>query len=113
MPWLRARENKKPDNSLYAKTGLQIFARLKKQKKKKMESYKERRERKEKQISDFVKEHDSAPKQRTNEWFLMRKKVIGASELVALVGMSPYDNFESIRRKKRSEGVSAYSNPAC
>ena len=78
-----------------------------------MESYKESRERKEKQISDFVKEHDSAPKQRTNEWFLMRKEVIGASELAALVGMSPYDNFESIRRKKRREGVSVYSNPAC
>ena len=78
-----------------------------------MENYKERRERKEKKIKDFVEEHDSAPKQRTNEWFLMRKKVVGASELAALVGMSPYDNFESIRRKKRSEGVSAYSNPAC
>ena len=78
-----------------------------------MEIYKERRGRKEKQINDFVREHDSAPKQRTNEWFLMRKEVIGASELAALVGMSPYDNFESIRRKKRSEGVSSYSNPAC
>ena len=61
------------------------------------------RKRKEKQISDFVKEHDSAPKQRTNEWFLMRKEVIGASELAALVGMSPYDNFESIRRKKEEK----------
>ena len=66
-----------------------------------MESYKERRERKEKQINDFVKEHNSAPKQRTNEWFLMRKEVIGASELAALVGMSPYDNSESIRIKKK------------
>ena len=52
------------------------------------------REKKEKQISDFVKEHQSAPKQRTDEWFLMRNNVIGASELAALVGMSPYQNFD-------------------
>ena len=78
-----------------------------------MESYKEKREIKEKQIKLFVEENESAPRQRTNEWFLLRKKVVGASELAALVGMSPFDNFESIRRKKRSEGNRTYANPAC
>ena len=71
------------------------------------------REKKEKQISDFVKEHQSAPKQRTDEWFLMRNNVIGASELAALVGMSPYQNFDGLSRKKRSKSNSSYSNPSC
>ena len=69
--------------------------------------------KKEKQISDFVKEHQSAPKQRTDEWFLMRNNVIGASELAALVGMSPYQNFDCLSRKKRSKSNSSYSNPSC
>ena len=40
--------------------------------------------------NDFVKSNESAPRQRSDEWFLMRNSVIGASELAALVGMSPY-----------------------
>ena len=44
---------------------------------------------------------------------MMRGTVIGASELAALVGMSPYGNFESIARKKRSKNNSSYSNSAC
>ena len=59
------------------------------------------REKKEKQINDFVKTNESAPLQRTDEWFLMRNSVIGASELAALVGMSPYQNFESLARKRK------------
>ena len=50
------------------------------------------REKKEKQMNNFIEAHGSAPLQRSDEWFLMRNKVIGASELVALVGMSPYQN---------------------
>ena len=59
------------------------------------------REKKEKQMNNFIEAHRSAPLQRTDEWFLMRNKVIGASELAALVGMSPYQNFESLARKKK------------
>ena len=71
------------------------------------------REKKEKQINDLVKSNESAPRQRSDEWFLMRNSVIGASELAALVGMSPYQNFESLARKKRSKSNSSYSNPSC
>ena len=61
------------------------------------------REKKEKQINDFVKSKESAPRQRSDEWFLMRNSVIGASELAVLVGMSPYQNFESLARKKKKQ----------
>ena len=54
------------------------------------------REIKEKQINNFGKKHGSAPLQRSDEWFLMRNNVIGASELAALVGMSPYQNFSAV-----------------
>ena len=76
-------------------------------------AYTKIREKKEKQINDFVKKHGSAPLQRTDEWFLMRNNVVGASELAALVGMSPHQNFESIARKKRSKSNSSYSNSSC
>ena len=71
------------------------------------------REIKEKQINNFVKKHGSAPLQRTDEWFLMRNNVIGASQLAALVGMSPYQNFDGLARKKRSKSNSSYSNSDC
>ena len=71
------------------------------------------REKKEKQINNFIEAYGSAPLQRTDEWFLMRNTVIGASELAALVGMSPYQNFESLARKKRVKSNSSYSNPSC
>ena len=71
------------------------------------------REIKEKQIKNFVKEHGSAPLQRSDEWFLMRNNVIGASELAALVGMSPYQNFDCLARKKRSKSNSSYSKSSC
>ena len=71
------------------------------------------REKKEKQMNNFIEAHGSAPLQRSDEWFLMRNKVIGASELAALVGMSPYQNFESLARKKRGGSNSSYSNPSC
>ena len=71
------------------------------------------REKKEKQINNFVKEHGSEPLQRSDEWFLMRNNVIGASELSALVGMSPYQNFDGLARKKRSKSNSSYSNSSC
>ena len=61
------------------------------------------REIKEKQINNFVKEHGSTPLQRSDEWFLMRNNVIGASELAALVGMSPYQNFEGLAREKKKQ----------
>ena len=61
------------------------------------------REIKEKQINNFVKEHGSAPLQRSDEWFLMRNNVIGASELAALIGMSPYQNFDGLSRKKKNK----------
>ena len=75
--------------------------------------YSKMREKKEKQIKIFVEKHGSAPLQRTDEWFLMRNTVIGASELAALVGMSPYQNFESLARKKRVKSNSSYSNSSC
>ena len=71
------------------------------------------REKKEKEINNFVKANESAPLQRTDEWFLMRNSVIDASELAALVGMSPYQDFVSLARKKRSKSNSSYSNPSC
>ena len=74
--------------------------------------YQKFREKKEKQIKDFIEAHGATPLQRSDEWFLMRKNVIGASELAALVGMSPYQNFDSLARKKRSKSNS-YSNSAC
>ena len=63
--------------------------------------YQKIRDEKEKQMNNFIEAHGSAPLQRSDEWFLMRKKVIGASEFAALVGMSPYQNFESLARKKK------------
>ena len=33
--------------------------------------------------------------------------------MAALVGMSPYQNFESLARKKRGGSNSSYSNPSC
>ena len=74
--------------------------------------YQKFREKK-KQIKDFIEAHGSAPLQRSDEWFLMRNNVIGASELAALVGMSPYQNFDDLARKKRSKSNSSYSNSAC
>ena len=71
------------------------------------------RAKKERQIVKFVEKHGSAPLQRTDEWFLMRNTVIGASELAALVGMSPYENFESLACKKGKKSNSSYSNSAC
>ena len=71
------------------------------------------REKKEKQIIEFVKKHGSAPLQRSREWFFMRKSVIGASELSALMGMSPYGDLESVARKKRGDSNSSYSNSSC
>ena len=65
--------------------------------------YNKIREKKEKEINNFVKAHESAPQQRTDEWFLMRNSIIGASELASLVGMSPYQNFESLARKKKKQ----------
>ena len=61
--------------------------------------------KKEKQMNNFVKEHGSAPLQRSDEWFLMRNNVIGASELAALVGMSPYQNFDGLARKKKAKAT--------
>ena len=63
------------------------------------------REKKEKEINNFVKANESAPLQRTDEWFLMRNSVIGTSELAALVGMSPYQNLESLARKKGAKAT--------
>ena len=45
---------------------------------------------KEKQILEFVEKHGGAPLQRTPAWISLRRSVVGASELAALVGMSPY-----------------------
>ena len=67
--------------------------------------YSKIREKKEKQINNFVKEHESAPLQRSDEWFLIRNNVIGASELAALVGMSPYQNFDGLARKKEAKAT--------
>ena len=75
--------------------------------------YPKMREKKEKQMNDFIEAHGSAPLQRSDEWFLMRNNVIGASELAAIVGMSPYQNFDGLARKKRSKSNSTYSNLSC
>ena len=71
------------------------------------------RSEKEKQILEFVKKHRRAPLQRTPEWISMRRSVVGASDLAALVGMSPYGNFESVALKKSRIYSSSFSTPAC
>ena len=70
-------------------------------------------QKKEKQIIKFVEKHGSAPLQRSPDWFSLRNSVIGASELAALAGMSPYGNFESVAHKKGTKSNNSYSNPAC
>ena len=67
------------------------------------------REQKEKQINDFVKANESALRQRSDEWFFMRNSVIGASELAALVGMSPRPN-DSIRSFQAGGGTTNSSS---
>ena len=62
------------------------------------------RSEKEKQILEFVEKHRGAPLQRSPEWFSLGKSVVGASELSALVGMTPYGTFESVALKKK-EGL--------
>ena len=71
------------------------------------------RSEKEKQILEFVEKHRGAPLQRTPAWVSMRRSVVGASELAALVGMSPYGNFESVALKKSRTYSSSFSTPAC
>ena len=71
------------------------------------------RSEKEKQILEFVKKHSEAPLQRTPAWIFLRRSVVGASELAALVGMSPYGNFESVALKKSRAYSSSFSTPAC
>ena len=69
----------------------------------------------EEKILSFVYELSAAPKQRSDSWIEMRSRVVGASELAALVGLSPFNNFESIARKKQACGLKSgsFSNPAC
>ena len=71
------------------------------------------RSEKEKQILEFVEKHRWAPLQRSPAWLSLRRSVVGASELAALVGMSPYDDFESVSKKKRRIYHSSFSTPAC
>ena len=80
---------------------------------KKCSSFEKMRSRKEKQILEFVEKHGGAPLQRTPAWISLRRSVVGASELAALVGMSPYDNFESIALKKQRIYYSSFATPAC
>ena len=71
------------------------------------------RSEKEKQILEFVEKHRGAPLQLSPAWHSLRRSVVGASELAALVGMSPYDTFESVALKKRRVFYSSFATPAC
>ena len=71
------------------------------------------RSEKEKQILEFVEKHCGAPLRRTPAWLSLRRSVVGASELAALVGMSPYDTFESVALKKRRVFYSSFPTPVC
>ena len=71
------------------------------------------RREKEKQIVEFVEKHRGPPLQRTPAWVSVRCKVVGVSELAALIGMSPYGNFESVSLKKGRTYSSSFSTPAC
>ena len=66
-----------------------------------------------KQIIEFVEKHSGAPLQRSPEWLSMRRSVVGASEVAALVGMSPFDSFESVVLKKSRIYSSSFATPAC
>ena len=68
---------------------------------------------KEKQILEFVEKHCGAPLQRTPAWLFLRRSVVGASELATLVGMSPYDTFESVAARKKRIVYSSFTTPAC
>ena len=61
------------------------------------------RSEKEKQILELVEKHRWAPLQRSPAWLSLRRSVVGTSELAALVGMSPYDDFESVSQKKKED----------
>ena len=71
------------------------------------------RSRKEKQILEFVEKHGGVPLQWTPAWMSLRRSVVGTSELGALVGMSPYDSFESIALTKQRIYFSSFATPAC
>ena len=71
------------------------------------------RSEKEKQILEFVEKHRWAPLQRSPAWLSLRRSVVGASELAALVGMSPYHTFESVAQKKRRVYNPSFATPAC
>ena len=71
------------------------------------------RSEKEKQILEFVEKHRGAPLQRSPAWLSLRRSVVGASELAALVGMSPYDTFESVAAKKSRIVYSSFATPKC
>ena len=68
---------------------------------------------KEKQMIEFVEKHSGAPLQRSPEWLSMQRSVVGASELAALVGMNPYNNFENVALKKSRIYYSSFATPAC
>ena len=71
------------------------------------------RSEKGKQILEFVEKHRVAPLQRSPAWLSLRRSVVGASELEALICMSPYDTFESVALKKRRVFYSSFAKPAC
>ena len=48
----------------------------------------------------FLKEHQTGLKQRSTAWVKARKHTIGASEIAALTGASPFDTPSSLLRKK-------------
>ena len=48
----------------------------------------------------FLKERQTGLKQRSPAWVKARKHTIGASEIAALTGASPFDNSASLVRKK-------------
>ena len=48
----------------------------------------------------FLKDHQTGLKQRSTAWVKARKHTIGASEIAALTGASPFDNPASLVRKK-------------
>ena len=60
----------------------------------------------------FLKERQTGLIQRSEDWVKARQNTIGASEISALTGSSPFDNPSSLLRKK-TQPVDMCKNVAC
>ena len=60
---------------------------------------------------NFLKSRSTGLKQKSADWVRARQKTIGASEVAALVGSSPFENPKSLLQKKRKSEF--LTNAAC